>query len=157
MRIAGVPSTITGVGATFRTTTRKPDAGRVRIRPRPRRHAVLIVVGGALIGTAIPLGWFLIGIGAGWDDTERYAALIGGVAVSYFLLATALALLMARLRVRQTRRETNLPWHRSVTEWRDIPGEFDHVMEEMLVTGAAISLVLCFALLFVAVLAGVGG
>lgn len=157
MRSAEVPSTMPVVGATFRTTTRKPDAGRVRIRPRPRRHAVLIVVGGALLGTAIPLAWFLIGIGAGWEGTERYAALVGGVAVSYLLLAVAVALLIARLRIRQTRRETNLPWHRSVTEWRDIPGEFNHVLEETLITGAAITLVVCLALLLVEMLSAVAG
>jgi hypothetical protein len=109
-----------------------------------------------LIGTTIPLAWFLIGIGAGWEDTERIAVLVGGVAVSYLLLAAAISLSMARLRVRQTRRETNLPWHRSVTEWRDVPGEFNHVVEETLVTGAVVSVV-CLVVLLAAAISGVGG
>lgn len=136
------------MGASFRTTTPKPDAGRVRIRPRSTRQAIFILAGGAALGAGIPLAWFLVGASANWEKAERYAALIGGSTASFLLLAAVVSVVVARLGVRRTRRETNLPWHRSVSEWRDVPGEFDHVLEETLITAAAIAVVVCLALFF---------
>jgi hypothetical protein len=109
----------------------------------------LILVVGILLGAGIPLAWFLLAIGAGWAGSERYVALIGGTTVSYLALFGGSALLVTRLRFRQTRRETNLPWHRSLTEWRDTPGEFNHIVEDTLVTGAAVSVILGLGLLLV--------
>jgi len=149
-------SIITAVGASFRTTkSQKPESGRVRIRPRSRREGALILIGGAMLGAGIPLAWFLFAIGAGWTGSERYVALIGGTAVSYLALSGGAALVVTRLRLRQTRRETNLPWRRSLTEWRDTPGEFNHTVEDVLVTGAAVSVFLGLGLLLVGLVSAV--
>jgi hypothetical protein len=115
----------------------------------------VILIGGVLLGAGIPLAWLLIAIGAGWTGSERYVALIGGTAVSYLALSGGAALLVTRLRLRQTRRATNLPWHRSLTEWRDTPGEFNHILEDTLVTGAAVSVVLGLGLLLVGLISAV--
>ncbi|MGH2991515.1 MAG: hypothetical protein ACRDMA_16975 [Solirubrobacterales bacterium] len=42
-----------------------------------------------------------------------------------------------------------------MTEWRDTPGEFNHVLEDLLVTGAAISVALCLTLVLVALVLAV--
>jgi hypothetical protein len=134
------------MGATFRTTTRKPEAGRVRMRRRSARQAVIVLAGGAVLGAGIPFAWFMIGASAKWENAERYAALIMGSTASYLLLAAVVTVVVARLGARATRRQANLPWDRSLTEWRDVPGEFDHVLEEMLITAAAIAVLVCLAL-----------
>jgi hypothetical protein len=128
-----------------RTSTERtvPDAER----PLTAGERVLLVIVSVLLGLGLPAGWLLLAGSKTEGANELEAALVpavGGVALSYAVLAVIGAAVTARLTARSRSRRMRQVWEIGSTEWQP-PAWTYHRLEEVLIGAALISIVVLVA------------